>query len=324
MKQPSLFERAKDIFDRICDQSPDKLQSSLVEACGSDEALRREVESLLQHDGSAVGIVKAAESGGGAQALAEAVADASQAPSAIGIDVVGEYPTHPRGYPSRIGNYRIIRQLGQGGMGEVFEAEQESPKRLVALKVIRAGQVSLNLIKRFEREAFVLGQLQHPGIAHIYESGMVGINGGRQPYFAMELIRGERINAFANTQAFATHQRLELMARVCDAVQHAHQKGIIHRDLKPANILVVEQDTSTGFRSGTSGTGTTIDVIGQPKVLDFGIARVTDSDLQAATIQTDVGQIVGTLAYMSPEQVEGDSQNLDTRCDVYALGAVLF
>ena len=310
MSTPKQFQRAADLFHQAVKLPPPQRSDFLSRECGTDDALRREVESLLDHDATAQTESNAIDAGMGAALLA----------GDIGHDL-GQH-SESGALPEHIGGYRIIRKLGAGGMGEVFEAEQEAPKRLVALKVIRAGYLTPKLIKRFEHEAFVLGQLQHPGIAHIYESGVVGGNGQQQPYFVMELIRGARINTFSKQQGLTTRQRLELMARVCDAVQHAHQKGIIHRDLKPANILVVEQGTGTDH--DTSGTGTTIDVIGQPKILDFGIARVTDGDVHAVTVQTDVGQMVGTLAYMSPEQVEGDSRNLDTRCDVYALGVVLF
>jgi tetratricopeptide (TPR) repeat protein len=208
---------------------------------------------------------------------------------------------HP--LPSIIGRYRILRLLGEGGMGAVYEAEQESPQRTVALKVIRAGYAGNEMLRRFENETQALGRLQHPGIAQIYDAGTAETPFGKQPYIAMELVRGQNLLAYCNEHQLSVPQRLELMARICDAVQHAHQRGLIHRDLKPANILVGED--------------------GQPKILDFGVARLTDSDAQA-TRQTDVGQIIGTLAYMSPEQVLGDPDELDTRSDVYALGVILY
>jgi non-specific serine/threonine protein kinase/serine/threonine-protein kinase len=205
--------------------------------------------------------------------------------------------------PPLIGQYRILRLLGEGGMGSVYEAEQDQPRRLVALKVIRAAWASPELIRRFEQESQALGRLQHPGIAQIYEAGAAETPFGVQPYFAMELIRGKPLVDYADEHRLNTRQRLELMAAVCDAVEHAHQRGIIHRDLKPANILV--------------------DETGQPRILDFGLARAADSDAQA-TRQTDMGQILGTLAYMSPEQVLADPLALDTRSDVYALGVILY
>lgn len=205
--------------------------------------------------------------------------------------------------PSSIGHYRILRLLGEGGMGAVYEAEQDQPRRLVALKVIRAAWASPDLLRRFEQESQALGRLHHPGIAQIYEAGSADAGFGVQPFFAMELIHGKPLVEYADEHKLNTRQRLELMIQVCDAVQHAHQRGIIHRDLKPGNILV--------------------DDSGQPKILDFGLARATDSDAQA-TRQTDMGQLLGTLAYMSPEQVLADPLALDTRTDVYALGVILY
>ena len=188
-------------------------------------------------------------------------------------------------------------------MGVVYEAEQESPRRTVALKVIRAGFATGEMLRRFENEAEALGRLQHPGIGQIYDAGMASTPFGRQPYFAMELVHGESLLVYCDTQRLDARQRMALMANICDAVQHAHQRALIHRDLKPANILV--------------------DATGQPHILDFGVARLTDSDAHA-TRQTDVGQIIGTLAYMSPEQVRGDPAEIDTRSDVYALGVILY
>ena len=201
-----------------------------------------------------------------------------------------------------IGRYKVVRVLGEGGMGAVFLAEQDKPTRLVALKIIRPGVASAKLLRRFEHEAQVLGRLQHPGIAQIYEAGSADTGEGAQPYFVMEYVRGRSLLEYAQASQLGTRQRLELLAKICDAVQHAHQKGIIHRDLKPGNILVTEE--------------------GQPKILDFGVARATDADIQVTTIQTDVGQLVGTIPYMSPEQAGGDVTELDTRSDVYALGVL--
>lgn len=208
-----------------------------------------------------------------------------------------------RAVPAIIGAYRILTMLGEGGMGTVYKAEQQNPHRIVALKVIKQGISSDRALRRFEQEAEALGRLQHPGIAQIYEAGTDDSGLGPQPYFAMEFIQGRPLMQYVSERHLSTHARLELMARICDAVNHAHQRGIIHRDLKPGNILV--------------------DEAGQPKILDFGVARVTDSDLQA-TRQTDIGQLVGTLAYMSPEQVLADPLALDIRSDVYALGVILY
>ncbi|UCF33767.1 MAG: protein kinase, partial [Phycisphaerales bacterium] len=196
---------------------------------------------------------------------------------------------------------------------------QEHPRRRVALKMIRPGVLSRSLLRRFQFEADVLGRLQHPGIAQIYEAGEVETATGRQPYFAMEYVTGVELRRYADRHQLDTRARMELVARICDAVHHAHQKGIIHRDLKPGNVLVVDQPTRTDV-----GHGAEFALLGQPKVLDFGVARATDSDMQVTTMQTDVGQLIGTVPYMSPEQVAGDSRQLDMRSDIYALGVILY
>jgi serine/threonine protein kinase len=177
------------------------------------------------------------------------------------------------------------------------------PRRTVALKVIKAGLAGAEVLRRFDREADLLGRLQHPAVAQIYEAGTADTAFGPRPFFAMEFIHGQPLRRYVTSRQLKTRQRLELMAKICDGVHHAHQRGIIHRDLKPANILV--------------------DDSGQPKILDFGIARVTEADIQA-TRQTDVGQLIGTIAYMSPEQVAGDPNGIDIRSDVYALGVILY
>jgi len=188
-------------------------------------------------------------------------------------------------------------------MGAVYEAEQDKPRRTVALKIIRPAMSSPELLRRFEQESQALGRLQHPGIAQIYEAGTVDTGFGPQPYFAMEFVGGHSPREYSEAHKLTTRDRLEMVAKICDGVHHAHQRGLIHRDLKPGNILV--------------------DDTGQPKILDFGVARVTDSDARA-TLQTDVGQLVGTLAYMSPEQGQADPLDIDIRTDVYALGVILY
>jgi serine/threonine protein kinase/tetratricopeptide (TPR) repeat protein len=229
------------------------------------------------------------------------------APRAAGDDatmVVDRIETTDGTYvPKTFGAYRIVRVLGEGGMGTVYEAEQDQPRRRVALKVIKPGMAGPELLRRFDLEAQALGRLQHPGIAQIYEAGTAETAFGPQPYFAMEYIEGQELPDYIKKFNPNMRARLKLVAHVCEAVHHAHQRGLIHRDLKPRNILVTER--------------------GQPKILDFGVARATDSDTQA-TRQTDVGQLIGTLAYMSPEQVLADPLELDIRSDVYALGIILY
>jgi len=207
--------------------------------------------------------------------------------------------------PKKIGQFQVKDVLASGGMGTVYRAIQEHPRRTVAVKVMRQGIASPSALRRFEYESQVLARLRHPGIAQVYEAGTYDDGTGAAPYFAMEYIpNAKSITNFANDKDLPTDQRLELFTKVCDAVHHGHQKAIIHRDLKPGNILVDSQ--------------------GDVKIIDFGVARGTDSDLAVTTLQTDVGQLVGTLQYMSPEQCEADPDDIDTRSDVYALGVVLY
>ncbi len=305
----SNHDRVSDLFLEARELSADERPAFLLEACGTDSALRAEVESLLAADAQAEMLdnVPGVDLRAGLRGLAE---DANGAGSALGTAI-----------PERIGPYRIVRVVGQGGMGTVYEAEQQSPKRRVALKVIRPSMISPLLLRRFQLEAEVLGQLHHPGIAQIYEASIDDHAGGRASFFAMEFIHGEALTAYAAARGLTVPERLELVARICDAVQHAHQKGIIHRDLKPANILVVETDTGS---TDKTANGRQITAVGHPKIVDFGIARILDSDQRAVTLETNVGELLGTLCYMSPEQVSGRTADLDTQCDVYALGVILF
>ena len=215
----------------------------------------------------------------------------------------GKFAT--QGMPTEIGRYRILGIIGSGGMGAVYEAMQEAPRRRVALKVIKVHAASEMALHRFHFEAQTLAKLSHPNIAQIYEAGMWDSENGEVPFFAMEYIPGARgIVSFAEKKNSSLSDRLVLFAKICDAVHHAHQKGIIHRDLKPDNILV--------------------DSNGDPKIIDFGVARATDADLAVTTMQTTMGQLIGTLQYMSPEQCDADPDRIDTRSDVYALGVILF
>ncbi|MCH8911939.1 MAG: serine/threonine protein kinase [Planctomycetes bacterium] len=222
---------------------------------------------------------------------------------------------------THLGAYEILSLLGTGGMGEVYRARDSKLDRDVAVKVLpEALARDKERLLRFEREAKLLASLNHPHIAAIY--GFEESDGKR--FLVLELVEGDTLGGRLRNGPLPVDEALEVAKQIAEGLEAAHEKGIIHRDLKPANILVVEHGTGTGTAGESSGTGSTVDMIGQPKILDFGVARITDADIQAVTLQTEVGQIVGTLAYMSPEQVAGDSSKLDTRCDVYAIGVVLF
>jgi hypothetical protein len=257
---PERWQRVKDVCQRVLEHAPRDRAAFLAGICADDPQLQREVETLL---------LQATEG--------EGVLDAPvwQAPG-IAAGAARPAAAAARWLPATIGRYRVLRLVGEGGMGSVYEAEQDHPRRIVALKVIKPGLTNPEFLRRFERESEALGRLQHPGIAQIYEAGTADTGFGPQPHFAMEFILGETLRNYAAAHALDTRERLELVARICDAVQHAHGRGLIHRDLKPANILV--------------------DRTGQPKILDFGVARLADDHTQR-TLQTDTGQLVGTLAY---------------------------
>jgi len=213
------------------------------------------------------------------------------------------------GEPRWIGSYRVLSQIGEGGFGVVYEAEQTEPvRRRVALKVVKAGMDSAAVVARFEAERQALAVMDHPCIAKVFDGGVTPPEMGSRPYFVMELVRGEEITGFCDRQRLSIDDRVGLFARVCEAVQHAHNKGVIHRDLKPSNILVAYD---------AEGRAT-------PKVIDFGVAKALNQRLTEKTIFTERGQLIGTPEYMSPEQAEMSGVDIDTRTDVYSLGAVLY
>ena len=281
---PERYRLVTRVFLEACGVATDARADFLNSQCGEDQELRQCVEKMLAQDD---------RESAASLPIPPAQRLAPPTPSVAEGDL-----------PNTIGDYRILKKLGEGGMGVVYLAEQKRPRRTVALKVIRAQALSSKILRRFENESQILGRLQHPGIAQIFEAGTAATDRGQQPFFAMEYIEGRPLTEYATAKKLKVRPRLALMVAVCDAVQHAHQKGVIHRDLKPANILV--------------------DVSGQPRILDFGVARVTDSDVQVTTIQTDIGQLLGTIPYMSPEQVGGNVDELDTRSDVYALGVICY
>jgi eukaryotic-like serine/threonine-protein kinase len=286
-------DRAQELFNRAVALPPAQRAALLAATCADELALRAEVESLLAYD-------EAFAAGGGDEGLLTSPLIRASLPMAPGANATTA-PAWSPVPPVRVGSYRVLRRIAEGGMGAVYEAEQGSPRRAVALKVIRPGLASPALLKRFAHEAQILARLHHPGIAQVYEAGLADDG---QPFFAMEFIRGLPLDEYARAHGLDLTAHVALVARVCDAVQHAHDQGVIHRDLKPANILVEET--------------------GQPKVLDFGVARAVDADLLTAAGLTRTGQVVGTPNYMSPEQVTGDPTAIDRRADVYALGVILF
>ncbi|MHC4447415.1 MAG: serine/threonine protein kinase [Planctomycetota bacterium] len=246
------FEEARDLFLAVLDVSPSERAAFLADRCGDDRPLRAEVERLLAEDAAT-------------DSFMVAPATAPNETAAAG---------------KRIGRYEIRHVIGAGGMGTVYEAVQDHPHRTVALKVLRHGAASRRAMTRFRHEAEILGRLQHPNIAQVYDAGTFDEGQGAQPYFAMEFVKGEPLIRHAESKSLGIQDRLALFVRVCDAVQYAHHQGVIHRDLKPDNILVD----------------------------DF----------------THIGELIGTVPYMSPEQVTGDPNELDTRSDVYSLGVVLY
>jgi WD40 repeat protein/serine/threonine protein kinase len=278
--KPDL-ERCKEIFAQALEKkSPADRAAFLAQACPGDLALRHQVESLLRaHEQAGPFLGKAAPS----------------PDSALVAERAG----------TRIGRYKLLEQIGDGGFGVVYVAEQEEPvRRRVALKVIKPGMDTKQVLARFGAERQALALMDHPSIARVFDGGAT--EAGR-PYFVMELVRGERITDYCDANKLPLRERLALFIQVCQAVQHAHQKGIIHRDLKPSNILVTEVDGAP-----------------VPKVIDFGVAKATQAPLTERTLFTGLHQMIGTPAYMSPEQAGLGALDMDTRSDIYALGVLLY
>jgi eukaryotic-like serine/threonine-protein kinase len=254
----------------------------LGQVCGGEANLRRRVEALLAAFERAGGFLKEP-------------AVPHSTPSLTQVEKPGD----------RIGRYKLREKIGEGGCGVVYVAEQEEPvRRKVALKVIKVGMDTKNVIARFEAERQALAMMDHSNIAKVLDAGATETG---RPYFVMELVRGIKITDYCDQNQLSTRERLELFNKVCQAVQHAHQKGIIHRDLKPSNILVTINDGAP-----------------VPKVIDFGIAKATEGRLTEMTVYTDLHQFIGTPAYMSPEQATMTSLDIDTRSDIYSLGVLLY
>ncbi len=265
----------------------------LQEACAGDSALRQRVEELLRLDQEAGDFLQRPAAGG-----QWSRPDLSPSNPMQNV-AVGEKPG------DWIGRYKLLERVGEGGCGVVYVAEQTEPvRRRVALKIIKLGMDTKAVVARFEAERQALALMEHPNIAKVFDAGSTDTG---RPYFVMELVRGIKITRYCDQKNLPTNERLRLFIQVCQAIQHAHQKGIIHRDIKPSNILV-----------------TIIDGVPVPKVIDFGIAKATEGRLTEATVYTQLHQLIGTPAYMSPEQAEMTSVDVDTRSDIYSLGVLLY
>ena len=288
-----LTDLAVELFCELCELQPEEQERRLAVIGVQNPVLRTRVARMLIDDRSPDQRLDAQTF----DLLGRAVVKAQTA--ALPPDEIA---------PRRIGDYTLLRRLGGGGMGVVYEAEQDEPRRRVALKILRSDLISSDRLERSTREARVLAHLKHPGIAQVLAAGSAPLDGDPdgepQPFIAMELVEGFPVDVFVRERDLPTTERLELFIRACDAVHHAHEQGVVHRDLKPANILVDEAH--------------------RPKILDFGVARITGVDLSVATFQVGTGQIVGTLPYMSPEQADGGFDELDAVSDVYSLGVILY
>src|SRR5262249_19968930 len=282
MNDPSPLEAI--FFAALEKVAPQERAAYLDEACAADPGLRRRVERMLA-----------------AQAQAGSFLEQPARSPVVTLD---EQPVR-EGPGTVIGPYQLLEQIGEGGFGVVFLAEQQQPvRRKVALKMLKPGMDTRQVVARFEAERQALALMDHPHIAQVHDGGTT--SDGR-PFFVMELVKGIPITDYCDQCGLTTRERLDLFLSVCQAVQHAHQKGVIHRDLKPSNVLVAMQD-------------------GKPrvKVIDFGVAKALNQRLSAHTLQTGFHQLIGTPLYMSPEQAELSPLDVDTRADIYGLGVLLY
>lgn len=282
-------EREKRVFDAAVQLSSPADRAALLEReCAGDSDLRGAVEALLRSDADATVRFLETPAGSLLPRLSKNLA-----------------PTLEPEAGQMIGRYKLLEKVGEGGCGVVYVAEQKEPvRRRVALKVIKLGMDTKQVVARFEAERQALAMMDHPNICRVLDAGATGLG---RPYFVMDLVRGIRITDYCDEANLGTKERLDLFIKVCQAIEHAHQKGIIHRDIKPSNILVTLNDG-----------------VAVPKVIDFGIAKATEGRLTDATVYTQLLQFIGTPAYMSPEQAEMSSLDIDTRSDIYSLGVLLY
>jgi serine/threonine protein kinase len=290
------FRQVKDIFLAAIEKThPDEREAFLREACAENDALRRQVDGLLRRHEDAGSFLEHPP-------LEDARMDPI-APNSVAAAPPAMIQTESVGM--KISHYMLVQQLGEGGMGTVWVAEQTEPvKRRVALKVIKPGLDSAQVIRRFEAERQALALMDHSNIAKVFDAGTTAAG---RPYFVMELVKGLPITRYCDELQLPLRERLELLVPVCQAIQHAHQQGVIHRDIKPSNVLVSIQDGKP-----------------VPKVIDFGVAKAVNQRLADATMYTEIGQLVGTVEYMPPEQAELSALGVDSRADVYALGVLLY
>ena len=300
----------EEIFSTALQLEAEQRTKYLDQACADDPALRETVEKLIEaHIGETKILDRESLLGNEPQALAQlldgaakevmtsAEGDASEKEKSL-----GEYGYRPGDV---IGCYKLLEEIGEGGMGVVFMAEQMAPvRRKVALKIVKLGMDTRNIIARFEAERQALAMMDHTSITRVLDAGTTKTG---RPYFVMELVRGRSIKHYCYQNRLSVRERVQLFVEVCQAVQHAHQKGVIHRDIKPSNILIASQD----------GRPT-------PKIIDFGIAKATNRRLTDKTLFTRFGDMIGTVDYMSPEQAELSGVDIDTRSDIYSLGVVLY